>query len=161
MRRATLTIILALLLTGVVFAAGPVPAMAADGACSVRQAHAATHSAERALARAKARLREARHVESSTRTYGLRYGNGVGRWTRLARRTGWQWAQLPTLMFVISRESGGDPCAKNPSSTASGLLQLLAFHWSGKFNPFIPSLNLKCGLRLYKESGWLPWQVMQ
>jgi hypothetical protein len=62
-------------------------------------------------------------------------------------------------MYVIDRESGGDPCAKNPTSTASGLLQLLAFHWEGDFDPFYAPANLRYGVKLWRGAGWQPWEL--
>jgi hypothetical protein len=68
-------------------------------------------------------------------------------------------------MYIINRESGGSPKAKNPSSTASGLLQFLAFHWDGsgdygwRFSPFDARQNLKHGYLLYRKCGWSPWAV--
>jgi soluble lytic murein transglycosylase-like protein len=61
-------------------------------------------------------------------------------------------------MYVIDRESGGDPNAQNPSS-ASGLLQLMSIHWSGRFDPFKPKANLSYGYKLYRGSGWAPWAL--
>jgi hypothetical protein len=106
-------------------------------------------------------LREARHVERETRRYSHLYGLNVGRWVWLARQTGWGWDEIPTLMFVIDRETGGtgDPKAKNPDSTASGLLQFLAFHFDGsgdhgwRFDPFNPRAALTYGHKLYRLAG--------
>ena len=66
---------------------------------------------------------------------------------------------MPTLVFVIDRESGGDPAAQNPASTASGLLQFLASWWSGKWNPMDPRVNLAHGYRAWREVGWAPWAI--
>jgi hypothetical protein len=62
-------------------------------------------------------------------------------------------------MYVIDRESGGDPLAKNPASSASGLTQLMSIHWAGRFSPFDPRANLAYALRLYRGSGWSPWSL--
>lgn len=35
-----------------------------------------------------------------------------------------------TMLFIANRESGFDPLAKNPSSTASGLFQFLTSTWA-------------------------------
>ena len=128
------------------------PALArVEGATSIRQAHRTTRHAYKTY-------REALRVEQGTRLYTGRYGANVGRWTRLARRVGWPWGCLPNLMYIIDRESGGSPTARNPSS-ASGLLQLMSIHWAGKFDPFNPRKNLAYGLKLYRSSGWQPWAL--
>lgn len=62
-------------------------------------------------------------------------------------------------MYVIERESGGDPHAANPASSASGLLQLMSIHWAGRGDPFDPRFNLSYGLRLWRGSGWSPWSL--
>jgi hypothetical protein len=64
---------------------------------------------------------------------------------------------MGTLCLVIDRESGGDPSAANPASSASGLLQLMSVHWAGKFSPFVARPNLAYGLKLWRGSGWSPW----
>lgn len=126
-------------------------------------------AAHRAVVRAEAALREARHVESATRYYSKcdysafagRHVEpaAVGRWVFLARSAGWQWPQIDMLMHIIARESSGSRTAKNPSSTASGLLQELSMHWAGKFDPFDAYLNLRKGWQLYCEAGWSPWAL--
>ena len=160
MRHARTTFAIAtLVLCGALLPAIASPARAADGACSVSEAHARVRDAERALARAQARVREARHVESATRTYSAMYGSGVGRWVRLARRVGWPWGQMGTLCLVIDRESGGDPRATNPASSASGLLQFLSGWWAGRFDPFDPRQSLRHGWYAVRDGGWSPWSL--
>ena len=150
-----------LVLGGSLLAAGaPAAAQATEpGACSVTKAHRAVHAAHRAYVRAASRYREAQRVLSATRAAASLYGAGVARWVRLARGTGWPWGQIPQLMFVIARESGGDPNAKNPTSTASGLLQFLSGWFAGRWNPFNPRVNLSHGYRAWREVGWAPWAI--
>jgi muramidase (phage lysozyme) len=130
-----------------------------ESACSVTEAHARVHKAARALHRAEARLAEARRILTATRGYSALYGGGVGRWTWLSRQVGWPWGCFPTLMMIISRESGGNPAAKNPTSTASGLLQFLADWWYGHWNPFNPRSNLRAGYRAWTKVRWQPWAL--
>src|SRR5665647_2502320 len=148
-----------LVLGGSLLAAGaPATAQAAEpGACSVTKAHRAVHAAHRAYVRAASRYREAQRVLRATRSASDRYGANTGRWVRLARCVGWPWGQMPTLMFVIDRESGGDPAAKNPASTASGLLQFLSDWWSDRWDPFQPRANLRRGYLAWREIRWQPW----
>ena len=156
MRRAILLTTTLLLLTGTGAAAAP--CLGAD-ACPAWRAERDVKEAKRALVRAEKRLAEAKRVLSATRSYSGAYGTSVGRWTRLSRRVGWPWAQFPTLMLVIDRESGGHADAKNPASSASGLLQLMSIHWAGKFDPMDPQKNLAYGLKLWRGSGWTPWAL--
>ena len=155
MRYATLTIILALLLAGSVLAAGSAPALAVDGAVSVSGAHVKVHAAALAVARAEARLREAKHVESATRLYSGIYGAAVGRWVWAARRVGWQWSDIPTLMLVVHTESGGDPNAF--SGYYAGLLQFGPDWWSNRWNPYHGPTSLAHGKRAHDANGWTPW----
>jgi hypothetical protein len=121
-------------------------------------------------------LREARHVESATRYYSahdysdfcgtyvtVQQRRDVGRWVWLARQTGWKWSEIDWLMHHIARESRGNPRAKNPSSTASGLLQFLAFHWDGsgkwQFDPYNPRAALYYGHKLYLLTNGAAWVV--
>jgi len=133
-------------------------ARASSGACSVKQAH-------RTAVEAAKTAREAERVYRATKAYSARYGKNTGRWVRLSRECDWPWAQIPQLMYVVDRESGGSPRAKNPTSTASGLLQFLAFHWDGtgdygwQFDPFNARQNLRHGYLLYKHCGWSPWAL--
>lgn len=123
----------------------------------------ATHATTTRLAR---ELREARHVESATRQYTHVYGSNVGRWVWLARDVGWPWVHIPKLMYVINRESGGHPTAKNPTSTATGLLQMLKAWWDGTwfgwvFNPNSARNALYYGWKAFHDKGlgWGPWAI--
>jgi soluble lytic murein transglycosylase-like protein len=67
--------------------------------------------------------------------------------------------------MIISRESGGNPNAANPTSSARGLLQLMSGWYAGDyynfpdFDPLNPRLNLYYGHKGYLVSGWQPWSV--
>jgi hypothetical protein len=128
-------------------------------ACSITEAHARVHKAARAARKTEARLEEAKRVLTATRAYTAQYGNNVSRWIWLSRQVGWPWGCFPTLMMIIDRESGGNPLAKNPSSTASGLMQFLSSWWLGCWNPFDPRQNLSHGYRAWAQVGWQPWAL--
>ena len=136
--------------------AGPAPC---TGPLTVKQAHRALHAAHRAVVRAKAAEREARDVLRATRTYSACYGDNVGRWIRLARRAGWGWPEMGQLCYIINRESGGDPNAKNPVSSASGLMQFLSGWWAGKWNPFDPYQSLRHAYLAWLQVGFAPWAL--
>ena len=153
----SIRLILALLLTLTALAFVP-PAQAGSGACSVT-------AAKREMVRARAEYREAVRVYKTTRHFSQRYSPKVVRWVKLSHEVGWPWREMDILMMVIDRESGGAPKAKNPTSTASGLMQFLAFHWDGsgdygwRFDPFNPRSNLLYGHKLWKKLGWQPWAI--
>lgn len=133
-------------------------------ACSVTEAHARVHKAVKAVHRAEARLAEARRVLTATRAYTSQYGGGVGRWTWLSRGTGWSWVQMPTLMMVVSRESGGRPDALNPSGAAGLLQEMPGWYrgewWQYTYDPFNPRSNLHYGhLIWHRSGGWAPWNL--
>jgi hypothetical protein len=99
-------------------------AMAApSGTCSVTQAGYDLRLAKRALARAEQRVNEAQYVLSTTRTFSIRYGNSVGRWVRCARRSGYPRIEIPRVMWVVDRESHGNPWASN-GGVYIGILQI-------------------------------------
>jgi hypothetical protein len=83
----------------------------------------------------------------------------VGRWIGCARWAGWGWGELPMLCYVIDRESGGNPSAKNPTSSASGLLQFLSGWWAGRWDPMDPYQNLRHGYKAWCQVGWQPWSL--
>lgn len=66
---------------------------------------------------------------------------------------------------IISCESGGNPYAKNRTSTASGLFQHLRAWWSGDwgvtepFDPFNPEDSIRAGAALAygTSSSWRNW----
>lgn len=66
---------------------------------------------------------------------------------------------MATLMYVVNRESRGDPAATNSSSGAAGLLQFLPAWWTGKWDPYVPAVNLRHGARAVQEVGWQPWAL--
>jgi soluble lytic murein transglycosylase-like protein len=113
-------------------------------------------AAKRSVARAEARLVEAKKVLEATKGYSTAYGSSVGRWVRLSRRVNWPWNQFGTLMFVLNRESNGDPTASN-GDVYLGLMQIWRAHVSDPYRLYEPGYNLKTGLNLYKGSGWSPW----
>lgn len=60
---------------------------------------------------------------------------------------------------IINRESGGNPRAKNPSSSAAGCFQILRGSWrhpsisfnNGRFNP---DANARAARVLWNSGGW-------
>jgi Transglycosylase SLT domain len=87
-------------------------------------------------------------------------GEGVEQWRALV--TAYFGADLAdTALCLMTHESGGNPNAQNPSSGASGLMQVLP-SWAGKFgysesDLFIPDVNLTISKALYDDGGWSHW----
>ena len=73
-----------------------------------------------------------------------------------------QWARS-----IVARESGGDPTAANPRSSARGCWQLLPSLHSGRFSKLgyspsqwaDPDVNTLVALDLYREAGTSPWSL--
>lgn len=161
-----LILILVLGTVGVCAVTGP--AQAQSGACSAKKA-------KKEMVKARKAYREADRVWSATKKYTKLHGSDVGRWVRLARESGWSWSRMPWLMSIMYRESRGDPNAKNPSSTASGLAQFLAFWWDGSdpsiaaifkkhrlsypWNPFNARACLEHWDAAVDEVGTSPWSL--
>lgn len=69
-----------------------------------------------------------------------------------------QWAR-----GIVARESGGDPRAQNPRSSAAGCFQLLSMHAhrvpGGWGNRYDADANTLAALDLYREAGTSPWSL--
>jgi len=143
-----------LVLGGSLLAAGaPAAAQATEpGACNVRQAHRAVHAAKRTVARAQARLREARYVERATRQSSALYGSSVGRWVRLARGEGFPRSSIGDVALLMFTESRGDPTAQN-SALFSGLFQFGLDWWYGKWNPLVPRVSMHHAKKAWSDNG--------
>ena len=83
---------------------------------------------------------------------------GQDGWHDLAISVGWTDDQWPTLSCIINRESRGRPGVKNPNSSATGLLQILASGFPG-VNLYDPTTNLTVGLQMFNSRGWQPWTL--
>jgi hypothetical protein len=83
-----------------------------------------------------------------------------------------QWRPLVALHFpsdqvdhaleIMACESGGNPDAKNPRSTARGLFQILASLWAPHFGVsyddlYLPDLNVALARKIYDTQGWNAW----
>lgn len=154
MRREHKAVIL-VLLGFLVLALGCTPALAADP-CSTKQAKRDVLRAKREYLRAAKRYREARHVLSATRKYVRQYGQSVGRWTRLARRTGWGWGQLDWLMRQIDQESKG--LAAPPANPNDGILQIIPYWYSDQV---IPNVGAAYWRKYGLSFPWNPKDVKQ
>jgi len=62
---------------------------------------------------------------------------------------------------LMEKESGGDPNARNPSTDAAGLMQVMPFwakiHGYTYDELFNPGINLWVASRIRDQQGWLAW----
>lgn len=91
----------------------------------------------------------------------ISFPQGVEQWRTLVEAY-FQPEDVAWAMRVMACESGGNPYAKNPRSTASGLFQFLRGWWSGSwgypaFDPFDPEANVKAAAWLYYNGGPQHW----
>lgn len=73
--------------------------------------------------------------------------------------------QVERALCIIAHESGGNPDAKNPNSSASGLFQHLARYWPerssaagwGGASIWDPTANTAVAAWLWSRDGWWHW----
>lgn len=70
--------------------------------------------------------------------------------------------EVDTAMCIIRHESGGDPEADNPRSSATGLFQILAGLWGDHYqvthDQFTdPELNVRLARDIWDAYGWGAW----
>lgn len=63
---------------------------------------------------------------------------------------------------IMACESNGNPSARNPRSTATGLMQIMASIWGDHFGYSradleVPELNLWVAREVYNAQGWNAW----
>ena len=78
-----------------------------------------------------------------------------GGWADELREVGFPESAIPHMLYIIDRESGGDPRAVNPSSGACGLTQLYPCYGGAAW--LDPITNLRMALQKYRASGFAPW----
>lgn len=93
----------------------------------------------------------------------VRTGGPCGGWRNLIAAH-FPASQVDNACRVMLCESNGNPSAKNPSSSASGLFQIMWRLWrpdyvrvTGVDTPFDPSANVRFAAWLHARSGWSPW----
>lgn len=65
------------------------------------------------------------------------------------------------VLCLMGKESGGNPDARNTSSGASGLMQIMPF-WAGEYGVsradlFTPEINLYIARKIRDSQGWGAW----
>jgi hypothetical protein len=99
-------------------------------------------------------------VEACTGATGAGMGAGVDRWRGLAGIY-FDDRDVDRVICLMERESGGNPGARNPSSGAAGLMQVMP-GWAGVFgyleqDLFDPTVNLWIASQIRDQQGWGAW----
>lgn len=134
--------------------------LAPDMLTPLLEVRAVLHEEEARRAAAAVQLaRPAREVWSGT--------PGVEQWRPLVAAH-FPASQVDTAMRVMACESGGNPSAKNPTSTAAGLFQFLRSTWDwvagvlgfpsyDQGGPYDPQLAVPAAAWLQANGGWQHW----
>jgi soluble lytic murein transglycosylase-like protein len=91
--------------------------------------------------------------------HGMGNGN-VGRWAGLVAAH-FAAEDRDRVLCLMGHESGGNPAAINPSSGASGLMQVMPF-WADHYgyarsDLFDPAVNLRIARLIRDSQGWTAW----
>jgi hypothetical protein len=84
----------------------------------------------------------------------------VERWTSLVQQ--YFPINYKDMLCIMSKESGGNPNAKNAHSTAMGLFQVMASVWADAFglepeNLYHPETNVRIAKKVYDQQGYSAW----
>lgn len=95
---------------------------------------------------------------SSTSSSGMGdQGADVERWRGLVSQYGgWN---VDTMLCLMKHESGGNPSAKNPRSSATGLFQILASLWGPEYpgDLYDPAHNTYVAHKVWGLQGYWAW----
>jgi Transglycosylase SLT domain len=74
--------------------------------------------------------------------------------------------EVETAMCIISHESGGNPDADNPRSSARGLFQILGSMWASHYgisqaDLYDPVTNVLIARDVWEDYGWSAWSPYQ
>jgi hypothetical protein len=103
----------------------------------------------------------AQHQVETKRTSKRTVRPGVEQWRNLVS-TYFPTSQVETALCIMGHESGGDPSAKNPRSSARGLFQILASLWAPYFGVsyedlYDPGINTRLAANIWSQQGWGAW----
>ena len=74
--------------------------------------------------------------------------------------------EVETALCIIRHESGGDPDADNPRSSAKGLFQVLGSLWAPHYRVsqaelYDPATNVRIAGDIWANHGWSAWSPYQ
>lgn len=95
--------------------------------------------------------RSARRQQTSAPRVRPSRGGGCERWRPLIAAH-FPASAVDRAIAVCNCESGGNPTARNPRSTATGLFQILR-------GPVDPEANVALAARMFRARGWQPWKA--
>lgn len=106
----------------------------------------------------------ARPTSSSSSSPYRGMGTDVEQWRGLVAAY-FPASEVERALCIMAKESGGNPNAKNPRSSASGLFQHLARHWGerssaagwGGASIWNPEANIAVAAWLQRTGGWTHW----
>ena len=85
-------------------------------------------------------------------------GSDVEQWRGLVSA---YFSDVEKALCVIKYESGGNPNAKNPSSGAAGLFQIMPFWWDAYGGDrYDPETNVALAAVILGQQGWGAWSVV-
>jgi soluble lytic murein transglycosylase-like protein len=75
-------------------------------------------------------------------------------------------AEVDTALCIIRHESGGNPDADNPRSSAKGLFQVLGSMWAPHYGVsqtelYDPVANVQIAGDIWENYGWSAWSPYQ
>lgn len=90
-------------------------------------------------------------------------GYSVEQWRPLVSQ---HFEDVETALCLMEHESRGNPNAKNPTSSARGLFQILGSLWAPHFgiakdDLYDPELNIRLAAEIYEMQGWWAWSPYQ
>ena len=94
----------------------------------------------------------------------LSLSSGVSRW-RSTVGLYFETGDVERVLCLMTEESGGNPMARNPATSASGLMQVMP-SWAGMFglqtdDLFDPNVNLWVSRQILQIQGWEAWSPYQ
>lgn len=93
------------------------------------------------------------------------HGAGTAQWAGLVAAH-FPAGEVDTALCIMGHESGGNPNADNPRSSARGLMQVLASLWAPYYGIsydalYDPDTNLRIARLIWDQSGWAAWSPWQ
>lgn len=90
-------------------------------------------------------------------------GSSVEQWRPLVAKY-FPAGEVDRALCVMKHESGGNPNAKNPNSSARGLMQVLASLWAPAYGVsyedlYAPTTNMSIARKIWDQQGWGAWMA--
>lgn len=104
---------------------------------------------------------DAPSAASQPRAPSRAIGSNVEQWRGLVAAH-FPSGEVDRALCIMGHESGGNPNAKNPRSSARGLMQILASLWAPHFGVsyealYDPETNVRIARAVWDQQGWWAW----